>query len=89
VFFGLRGRIFDNRVVFYLGEISYSIYMVHFPLLRFLTHNYGDWFGGIAESSSQLALCPLAFGVFALLIAVSRFVITRSRSRVATGSSAE
>jgi peptidoglycan/LPS O-acetylase OafA/YrhL len=45
--------------------------MVHFPLLRFLTHNYGDWFGGIAESSSQLALWPLAFGVFALLIAVS------------------
>ena len=45
--------------------------MVHFPLLRFRTHNYGDWFGGIAESSSQLALWPLAFGVFALLIAVS------------------
>jgi peptidoglycan/LPS O-acetylase OafA/YrhL len=68
---GLAVRIFDNRVVFYLGEISYSIYMVHFPLLRFLTHNYGDWFGGIAESSSQLALWLLAFGVFALLIAVS------------------
>jgi len=68
---GFAARIFDNRVVFYLGEISYSIYMVHFPLLRFLTHNYGSRFDAVAASGDQPTLWAIALGVLALLIAVS------------------
>lgn len=64
-------RIFDNRVALYLGEISYSIYMVHFPLLRFLTHNYSDAFAAVVAKDDQLLLWLLALGVLALLIAVS------------------
>ncbi|MBW2286550.1 MAG: acyltransferase [Deltaproteobacteria bacterium] len=70
---GFAARIFDNRVAFYLGEISYSIYMVHFPLLRFLTHNFGDRFDAVAASGNQPLLWAIALGVFALLIAVSSF----------------
>ena len=70
---GFAARIFDNRVAFYLGEISYSIYVVHLPLLRFLTHNYGDRFDVVVASGNQLMLWAIALGVFVLLIAVSSF----------------
>jgi peptidoglycan/LPS O-acetylase OafA/YrhL len=64
-------RIFNNRVSMYLGEISYSIYMVHFPLLRFLTHNFGSYFETVAAEGSQLILWLLALAVLGLVIGMS------------------
>jgi peptidoglycan/LPS O-acetylase OafA/YrhL len=64
-------RIFDNRVSIYLGEISYSIYMVHFPLLRFLTHNFGSHFEKVAAEGNQLVLWLLALAVVGLVIGAS------------------
>lgn len=68
---GYAARIFDNRVSIFLGEISYAIYMVHFPLLRFLTHRYGGDFGAAAAADDPFRLWAYALGVFALLIATS------------------
>jgi peptidoglycan/LPS O-acetylase OafA/YrhL len=68
---GYAARIFDNRVSVYLGEISYSIYMVHFPLLRFLTHNFGSRFETVAAEGNQLVLWLLALAVLGLVIGVS------------------
>jgi peptidoglycan/LPS O-acetylase OafA/YrhL len=68
---GFAARLFDNRLSLYLGEISYSIYMVHFPFLRFCTYNFGDDIAGFAATAPQWQLWLMVACVLAALIAVS------------------
>lgn len=38
----LGNIIFENKIVMYLGKISYSIYLVHYPILTFVKNYYDD-----------------------------------------------
>lgn len=68
---GVAARLFDNRVSVYLGEISYSIYMVHFPLLRFLTHNFGARIQAETAGGGQALLWACAALVLGAVFATS------------------
>ena len=68
---GYAARIFDNRPITYLGEISYSFYLVHFPLLNFLTYNFGPSVRELTADAGQAVLWMCALGLVAVLTAVS------------------
>ena len=40
--FALRSRFFDNRFLRYFGEVSYSLYCIHWPLIFFCRTYIGD-----------------------------------------------
>lgn len=68
---GLAARIFDNRVAVFLGEISYSIYLVHFPVLRILTHEFGPRVAEITAEAGQPLLWLLTLAMVGVVIAVA------------------
>jgi len=68
---GYAARIFDNRVAMFLGEISYSIYLVHYPLLRCLTYKLGPRMVELTADAGQPILWLLTFGVVALIVAAA------------------
>jgi peptidoglycan/LPS O-acetylase OafA/YrhL len=68
---GFAARIFDNRVAVYLGEISYSIYLVHFPVLRALTYEFGPRGAEIAAEAGQPLLWLLTLAMVGIVIAVA------------------
>ena len=68
---GYAARIFDNRVAVYLGEISYSIYLVHFPLLRALTHAFGPRVAEIAAEAGQPLLWLFTLAMVGTVIAAA------------------
>jgi peptidoglycan/LPS O-acetylase OafA/YrhL len=68
---GYAARIFDNRVAVYLGEISYSIYLVHFPLLRALTYEFGPRVSEITAEAGQPLLWLFTVAVVLIVIAAA------------------
>jgi len=75
----LASRILGNRVMSYLGAISFSAYLLHWPIMRALTLN------------TSLAAHPLRYGatVIMLTIIVSSatfFFIERPARRILNGS---
>lgn len=60
-------RLLTNRASQFLGRISYSLYILHYPLLLLVKYLWGDVFGQWAQASpvALLGLYPL---VVALLI---------------------
>lgn len=67
----VAARLFDNRVSVYLGEISYSVYMIHFPLLRLLTYNFGASVRAATAGASQPVLWACTAGALSLVLAAS------------------
>jgi peptidoglycan/LPS O-acetylase OafA/YrhL len=82
---GALARLLGNRPVVWLGEISYSLYMVHLPLLivcRWLADRLGflEWHQA-AKVLAFLAADALVIGVAAILFnAVERPARTRFRN---------
>jgi len=68
---GFAARLFDNRVAVFLGEISYSIYLVHFPLLRALTYAFGERGAEIAAEAGQPLLWLFTFAMVGIVIAAA------------------
>ena len=68
---GYAARIFDNRVIVYLGEISYSIYLVHFPLLRALSYAFGKRGAEITAGAGQPLLWLLTLAMVGTVVAVA------------------
>lgn len=64
---GQATRLLTNRVSQFLGHISYSLYILHYPVLLLIKYLWGDVFAEWAQTTplSLLVLYPL---VIALLI---------------------
>jgi peptidoglycan/LPS O-acetylase OafA/YrhL len=65
---GLLLRVLDTRILGIVGVVSYSLYMWHFPILRFLHERVG---------LDYPALLPLAFVVCVPAALVSYYVVER------------
>ncbi len=65
-----RGRytsILTHRAAIYLGEISYAIYILHYPVFRFLHVLGGDLYQYTAEHGSTTAVIALALATLLLV----------------------
>ena len=84
---GPLAQALGSRVLVWLGEISYSIYLVHFPVLivirRFWERvGFAGW-GGAARAAAFLATVALVIALAALLFyLVERPARTRLRDRL-------
>jgi peptidoglycan/LPS O-acetylase OafA/YrhL len=62
--------LFGNRTIIWVGEISYSIYIVHFPVLLILRHSAEKAGLPLAESE-PLRLLMFSFGIAAAIAAAA------------------
>ena len=76
------GKLLENRVMVFVGLISYSLYLWHWPLLVFVKHAMGE--GLKLEARIGIGLASLVLATLSW-----RFVETpfRSRARIANGQS--
>ncbi|ONH33544.1 MULTISPECIES: acyltransferase [Protofrankia] len=75
-----RGTIFDNRVWTWLGEVSFALYIVHYPTLYFLQESVGFGSGHSATTSfliSLLLLLPALLVSWLLYSLVERPLVRR------------
>jgi peptidoglycan/LPS O-acetylase OafA/YrhL len=59
--------VFGYRPVVWLGEISYSIYLIHAPVVLVLRHGL-ERFAGLHASTSEIVQVAWFFGVIAVVI---------------------
>jgi peptidoglycan/LPS O-acetylase OafA/YrhL len=77
----LTARLWTNRLMIWIGRISYSLYLVHWPLIIY--YNYWRF-----APPTLLGQIGLVIGSFALAIPLNAFVENRfKRSRVPARSS--
>ncbi len=86
---GYATRIFDNRISRFFGKISYSFYVIHFPVLIFLSQFDEQFIDSLIfeHHGNQLYLWLFVVAVFAVVTAVSTLlyyavekpILTRSR----------
>jgi peptidoglycan/LPS O-acetylase OafA/YrhL len=76
---GLVRRVLANRVLAYLGMISYGVYLWHFAVLIQLQRwGFGKW----AADTSQLIWFPAALAGGVLIATVSWFLLERPAERL-------
>lgn len=65
--YGGASCILTNPVSQFLGNISYSLYLLHYPVLIFINHVCAQELASLAQSSPvvALALYPCVVGVIA------------------------
>jgi peptidoglycan/LPS O-acetylase OafA/YrhL len=78
---GLAGRVLGNRVLSYLGLISYGIYLYHFAVVHQVNEWIGHSIGGPAELQ-LLATGALAVLGAALIASLSYYVVERPALRL-------
>lgn len=71
------GKLLENRVMVFVGLISYSLYLWHWPLLVFVKHAVGE--GLKLEGRLGIGLASLVLATFSW-----RFIETPFRSRART-----
>ncbi len=54
------GKMLNNRVMTYTGAISYSLYLVHWPIIVFYKYQFGSEFGLLEKGSLLLSFFILA-----------------------------
>jgi len=64
-------RVFRNKIVVFLGTISFGIYMVHYPVLEIVRYALNDYYAGVNSELHQPLLWVHLGGILALVIAVA------------------
>jgi peptidoglycan/LPS O-acetylase OafA/YrhL len=78
---GLAGRVLGNRVLTYLGVISYGIYLYHFAVVHQLNEWIGHSIGGPVELQLLLNAALAVLGA-ALIASISYYVVERPALRL-------
>lgn len=66
-------RVFRNKIVVFLGTISFGIYMVHYPVLEIVRYALNDYYSGVNSELHQPLLWIHLGGILILVIAVASF----------------
>ena len=64
-------RVFRNKIVVFLGTISFGIYMVHYPVLEIVRYALNDYYAGMNSELHQPLLWVHLGGILVLVIAVA------------------
>lgn len=64
-------QIFRNKIVVFLGTISFGIYMVHYPVLEIVRYALIDYYAGVNPELSQTLLWVHLGGILSLVITVA------------------
>ena len=81
-------RLFANRIVVWLGTISYSIYLWHFPLLSWLANTTLVRQAGVTFDSTFTSLLTIGLALALAISAISYYIIERPFHNAAQGSGA-
>ncbi|MDR4483263.1 MAG: acyltransferase [Nitrospirales bacterium] len=64
-------QVFGNKIVVFLGTISFGIYMVHYPALEIVRYAFNDYYSGVNSELNQPLLWIHLCGILGLVIAVA------------------
>jgi peptidoglycan/LPS O-acetylase OafA/YrhL len=64
-------KIFANRVIVFLGTISFGIYMVHYPMLELIRYVFNDYYAGLNPEFNQLILWVHLCGILISVVGIS------------------
>lgn len=64
-------QIFGNKIIVFLGTISFGIYMVHYPVLEIVRYAFDDYYSGVNSELNQPLLWIHLCGILVLVIAVA------------------
>lgn len=64
-------QIFGNKIVVFLGTVSFGIYMVHYPVLEIVRYAFNDYYSGVNSELNQLLLWMHLCGILGFVIAVA------------------
>lgn len=64
-------RPLTGRIPQYLGKISFAVYIMHYPVLRYLRFDYGGWYANAAGEGEVWGLFALTLGVVLLISALA------------------
>ncbi|WP_447963077.1 acyltransferase family protein [Nitrospira sp. Ecomares 2.1] len=64
-------QIFENKIVVFLGTISFGIYMVHYPVLEIVRSEFNDYYSGVNSELNQPLLWMHLCGILGFVIAVA------------------
>ncbi|GJL59344.1 MAG: acyltransferase [Nitrospirales bacterium] len=64
-------QVFGNKVVVFLGTISFGIYMVHYPVLEIIRYALNDYYSGVNSDLYQPLLWVHLCGILLLVIAMA------------------
>jgi peptidoglycan/LPS O-acetylase OafA/YrhL len=81
-------RLFASRIMLWLGTISYSIYLWHFPLLSWLASTPLVRQAGITFDSMFTSLLTIGLPLALAISAISYYIIERPFHNAAQGSGA-
>ena len=81
-------RFFANRIMVWLGTISYSIYLWHFPILSWLASTTLVRQAGVTFDSMFASLLTIGLALALAVSAVSYYIIERPFHNAAQGSGA-
>jgi peptidoglycan/LPS O-acetylase OafA/YrhL len=73
---GVVGRVLGNRVLAYLGLVSYALYLYHYAVI----HQLGDWFADDLPHSIAgrlVVYLPITIVGATLLASISYYVVER------------
>jgi len=88
---GLRQfrNVLNHNVPIWLGRISYSLYLVHLPIIYVVTQTIGESWSGIQTSAVVIALSLLAAELMAKFIEFPSIRLGKSLSQRAFASNAQ
>ena len=64
-------QVFGNKIVVFLGTISFGIYMVHYPVLEIVRYAFNDYYSGVNAELNQPLLWVHLCGILGLVMAVA------------------
>ncbi|QPQ29267.1 acyltransferase family protein [Lysinibacillus sp. JNUCC 51] len=78
--FKFSDYLLANKFILFIGKISYSLYLIHMPVIVFVSaKNLYDWFGITLDSPIKLAIIQLTISV---ILATVLYFIVESKIKI-------
>ncbi|MFC9542935.1 acyltransferase family protein [Lysinibacillus sp. NPDC056959] len=78
--FKFSDYLLANKFILFIGKISYSLYLIHMPVIVFISaNNLFDWFGITLDSPIKLAIIQLTISI---TLATMLYFIVESKIKI-------
>ncbi|MFJ8515816.1 acyltransferase family protein [Lysinibacillus xylanilyticus] len=78
--FKFSDYLLANKFILFIGKISYSLYLIHMPVIVFISaNNLFDWFGITLDSPIKLAIIQLTISI---ILATVLYFIVESKIKI-------